>query len=57
MVLSKEERKEVDKKFENPKLVIKCPRCGAILEYIEFPTAEQVKCPTEGCIQVSLRGI
>ena len=57
MTLNKEERDAIDKKLENPKLIVKCPRCGAELEYREFPTAWQVICKTPGCIQCSLRGI
>lgn len=57
MVLTDKENKAIDQKFENPNRVIKCPRCGALLEYKKYQTASQVKCQTEGCIQVSLRGI
>lgn len=57
MVLNDKERKAVDKKFENPKLTVKCPRCGGLLEYKEFQTAAQVRCTTKGCVEVNIRGI
>lgn len=57
MVLTNEERNALNKKLENPKQPIKCPRCGAAIKYQEFPTAFVAKCTTEGCIKKSLRGI
>lgn len=57
MDLTKEEREAVDRKFDNPKRVVKCPRCGSELKYKEYPTAESVKCEKEGCIEVNIRGI
>lgn len=57
MVLNEKEQNALDIKIENPKLIVKCPRCGAVIEYHEFPTAVRVNCPTKGCIEKSLRGI
>lgn len=57
MELTKEEREAVDRKFENPRATVKCPRCGSELKYKEFPTAASVKCEKERCIEVNIRGI
>lgn len=57
MALNSKERKIVDEKFENPNKSIKCPKCGKPLIYSSFDSAEQVKCPTAGCVKVTLRGI
>lgn len=57
MVLSSEERSALNKKLENPKLLIKCPRCGAAIECHKYPSAIKVNCQTKGCIEKSIRGI
>lgn len=57
MELTKEERAALNEKMKNPHKVVKCPRCGAELGYKAFETAWSVRCPTEGCISKSLRGI
>ena len=57
MVLTSEERAALNKKIENPKAVVNCPRCGAAIEYHEYATAIRVNCPSDGCIQKTLRGI
>ena len=57
MELSNIERAALEKKMENPKACVKCPRCGSNIEYKKFDSAIQVKCPTKGCIMKTLRGI
>ena len=57
MALSEKERAAVDKKIENPQKQVKCPRCGAEIKYTKYDTAILVKCSTDGCIKVGLRGI
>ena len=57
MALSEKERAAVDKKIENPQMHVKCPKCGAEIELTKFDTAILVKCATDGCIKVGLRGI
>lgn len=57
MGMTKQEREAVDRKFDNPKSIVKCPRCGAELKYEKYPTAASVKCESQGCIKVTIRGI
>ena len=57
METTEEERKALYLKLEDRKKNVKCPRCGALLEYKEYPTAQQVKCPTKGCLELNIRGI
>lgn len=57
MELSKVEQDALNKKLENPKAYVRCPRCGGVIEYKRFDSAIRVKCPTDGCIEKSLRGI
>lgn len=57
MVLTEQERVALNKKLENPESVVKCPRCGALIEIHNYPTAVRVSCKTEGCIQKTIRGI
>lgn len=52
-----EEIKAIYRKSDNPKLAVKCPRCGAMLVYSESASAYEVHCPTEGCIRNVWRGI
>lgn len=57
MELNKAESSALNKKLENPKAFVKCPRCGSVIEYKKFDSAILVKCPSDGCIRKSLRGI
>lgn len=57
MELSNIERAALEKKMENPEAYVKCPRCGSLIEYKKYDSAILVKCPTEGCIKETLRGI
>ena len=54
---TKEERKSVDEKFNNPTKKVLCPRCGKELEFTQRGSSCEVKCVTEGCIEVNIRGI
>ena len=56
MELTEAEKKAVYDKLENKKAMIKCPRCGALLIFKEFDSAEQIKCETKGCIEANFRG-
>lgn len=57
MEMNNVERAALNKKLDDPKAKVKCPRCGSLIEYQKFDSATLVKCPTEGCIKKSLRGI
>ena len=57
MAINATERKVVDIKFKFPKRDVVCPRCGKPLRYIATDSAEQVKCDSNNCIRVTIRGI
>ena len=54
---TEEERKRVDEKFNNPTKKVLCPRCGKELEFTQRGSSCQVRCPSEDCIVVTIRGI
>ncbi|MBR4347267.1 MAG: hypothetical protein IKP75_10125 [Oscillospiraceae bacterium] len=45
-----------EKAFE-PTKDVKCPRCGSSLIFHEFGSAYEVKCPTDGCLHETARGL
>lgn len=55
--LTDEEKKALNRKMEEPNSDVKCPRCGNIILYKEFPCGCTAYCKTEGCIKDSVRGI
>ena len=55
--LTAEDNEAIEKKLHHPEAIVKCPRCGNELEFVDFKIACQVKCRTEACIQNSWRGI
>ncbi len=54
---SEEEWNALDEKMEHPERVVYCPRCGKELIYRGVGNSCEVKCPTEGCIKGTLRGL
>ncbi len=52
-----EEWEALDKKLEAPESNVKCPRCGKMLEFHDFKSACEVKCPTSGCLVETVRGL
>ncbi len=54
---TKEECKALNRKFNKPKEVVSCPRCGKNLNYREVNGSSEVKCETNGCIHGTIRGI
>ena len=44
-------------KESNPDKKILCPRCGKELQYREAGKSYEIKCSTDGCIKMTLRGI
>ena len=57
MDISVKEKDALMKKAENRKESVLCPRCGKPLEYREVGASYEVKCPTEGCIKMAVRGL
>lgn len=55
--LTKEEIDALEKKAESPQLSVKCPRCGSELAFRRCGNSYEVKCPTEGCIIETCRGL
>lgn len=47
----------LEEKEINPEKQIFCPRCGEELGYREVGNSYEVKCPTQGCIKFTVRGI
>ena len=54
---SKEERKAINKKLENPNDKVLCPRCGKELVFREKGTSYSVKCLSDNCLVANFRGI
>ena len=57
MELNKNEIEALSKKEMNPNSVIKCPRCGNLLDIKTFETAKYIYCKTKDCINMTIRGI
>lgn len=57
MAFKEVEKKALREKFENTGKKVVCPNCGALLQYRSFDTAEEVFCPTKGCLRAAIRGI
>ncbi len=55
--LSEEEFAALLKKAGNPMKDVRCPRCGAELNYRDIGNSYEVKCKTEGCIKLTSRGL
>lgn len=45
------------KKEMDPEAQIFCPRCGEELEFRSVGSSYEVKCPTDGCIKLTVRGV
>lgn len=54
---SEKEISALEKKMVNPTAVVVCPRCGEELSYRAVGNSCEVKCPTEGCIVGTSRGL
>ena len=57
MVLNDKERKAIGEKMDNPKAIVKCPRCGNDLRYEDRGASIAVICNTPRCINGGIRGI
>ncbi len=57
---SKYTEKEIlamEQKARTPREKVLCPRCGKELGYRSVGNSYEVKCPTEGCIVMTCRGL
>lgn len=54
---SEAEWNALDAKMENESMTVYCPRCGKELKFTDYGCGCEVKCPTEGCIKMTVRGI
>lgn len=57
MAMTDKEYEAMDEKAENPQKDVFCPRCGGKLKYYEHGNSYEVKCETENCIKMTLRGL
>ena len=54
---SEKELAALEQKAKTPESKVLCPRCGNELAYREAGSSYEVKCPTEGCISLTVRGL
>ena len=52
-----EEIRALEKKEMFPRKEVKCPRCGKFLDYHSFGNSCEIKCETENCLKMIIRGI
>lgn len=51
------ERDALHEKAKTPDKKVLCPRCGSELTYREVGASYQVKCNTDDCIKLTVRGL
>ena len=51
------EKQALSEKLNNPKKIVKCPRCGNEIIFREYGNSIIVECITKNCIHGGLRGI
>lgn len=54
---TEKELNALDEKAMNPEKIVFCPRCGKELVFRSVGNSYQVKCPTEGCLSETCRGL
>ena len=54
---TEKDNEALEYKASNPYEDVKCPRCGKSLIYHAFGNSYEVKCPTNGCIHETVRGL
>ncbi|MCM1440363.1 MAG: hypothetical protein NC131_14335 [Roseburia sp.] len=54
---SEKELAALEQKAKTPDSKVVCPRCGKELTYRAVGNSYEVKCPTEGCISLTVRGL
>lgn len=57
MAYNDKEREALYEKAENSTAKVLCPRCGAELGYREVGNSYEVKCPTDNCLKLTVRGL
>ena len=51
------ELKALTQKENNPNQTVFCPRCGKNLNYREIGNSYEIKCSTENCLKLTVRGL
>ncbi len=51
------EIKAINDKFNAPKKVVICPRCGNFLQFRSVGSSCEVKCGTKDCLYDCIRGL
>lgn len=57
MVMNEQDEKAIYEKLEHPEQKVICPRCGKELIYRKIGNSSTVKCQSNDCIDVTVRGI
>ena len=57
MVLTEDEKKALREKMDNPKKMVKCPRCGNEIIYEVRGNSVAVECKAPKCIYGGIRGL
>lgn len=56
-MMTEKDYKVLDEKLNNPKKVVKCPRCGNEIIYEKRGNSIAVECRTKNCIYGGIRGL
>ena len=51
------ESRALERKEANPTETVVCPRCGKELLYRESGNSYEIRCQTEGCLKMTIRGL
>ncbi len=54
---TEKELEALEKKEMSPESKVICPRCGKELGFRSVGNSYEIKCPTEGCISLAVRGL
>lgn len=57
MLMNESEKKTLREKLENPKKIVKCPRCGSEIIYEKRGNSIAVECTKRNCIYSGIRGL
>lgn len=56
-MMTEKDYKVLDEKLNNPRKVVKCPRCGNEIIYEKRGNSIAVECRTKNCIYGGIRGL